>query len=51
MKYSLEPRDKTFIKGYKFLPFAKNMGKNMDKNIKLINHAKQSVKGAPITAL
>ena len=27
MRYSIEPRDKTHLKGYGFLSFAKNMGK------------------------
>ena len=28
MRYSIEPRDKIYVKGYGFLTFAKNMGKN-----------------------
>ena len=28
MKYSIEPRDRIYVKGYGFLYFAKNMGKN-----------------------
>ena len=31
MKYSVHPRDRIFIKGYGFLSFAKNMGKNISK--------------------
>ena len=31
--YSIQPRDKIFIKGYGFLSFAKNMGTNIGKNI------------------
>ena len=29
MRYSIEPRDKTYIKRYVFLSFAKNMGKSL----------------------
>ena len=28
MRYSTEPRDRIHVKGYGFLSFAKNMGKN-----------------------
>ena len=31
MRYSMEPRDKTYVKGYGFLPFAKNMGTHATK--------------------
>ena len=27
MRYSIEPRDRIYVKGYEFFPFAKNMGK------------------------
>ena len=27
MRYSIEPRDRTHVKGYGFLSFAKNIGK------------------------
>ena len=27
MRYSIEPRDRIYVKGYGFLSFAKNMGK------------------------
>ena len=50
MRYSVQPRERTFVKGYEFLSFAKNMGKNIGKNIsknlsnkysqKLVDHAK-----------
>ena len=26
--FSVQPRDKIFVKGYEFLSFAKNMGRN-----------------------
>ena len=29
MRYSIEPRDRIYVKGYGFLSFAKNMGKNL----------------------
>ena len=28
MRYSVEPRDRRYLKGYGFLSFAKNIGKN-----------------------
>ena len=46
--YSVQPRYWIFIKGYGFLSFAKNMGRNISKNLKskysqnLHDHAKQS---------
>ena len=53
MRYSIEPKDQIlFVKGYQFLSFVKNMGKNIGNNIskklrgkygqKLLDHAKQS---------
>ena len=30
--YSVQPRDRIFVKGYGFLSFSKNMGRNMGKN-------------------
>ena len=29
MRYSIEPRDRKYIKGYGFLSFAKNIGKSL----------------------
>ena len=29
MRYSVQPRDRIFVKGYGFLSFAKNMGENI----------------------
>ena len=43
MRYSIEPRDRIYVKGYEFLSFAKNMGKNLS-NIygqKLLDSAKK----------
>ena len=48
MSYSVQPRDQIFVKGYEFLLFAKNMGKNISKNLSgkyiqnLLDHAKKS---------
>ena len=33
LRYWVEPRDRTFVNGYGFLSFVKNMGKNIGKNI------------------
>ena len=49
---SVQPRDRIFVKGYGFLSFAQNMGRNIGKstrkklNQKLIDHAKQSATDA-----
>ena len=32
-RYSVQLRDRIFVKDYGFLSFAKSMGKNIDKNI------------------
>ena len=29
MRYSIEPKDRRYVKGYGFLSFAKNIGKNI----------------------
>ena len=51
-RYSVQPRDRIFVKGYKFLSFAKcivqSISKNVSKNLShkytqtLLDHAKQS---------
>ena len=56
MRYSVQPKDQIFVKGYEFLSFAikmgKNIGKDWSKNLsdkydqKLLDHAKQSVTDA-----
>ena len=33
MRYSVQPRDRIFVKGYEFLSFPKNISKNIGKNI------------------
>ena len=42
MRYSIEPRKRTHVKGYGFLSFAKNMGKSLSNKYgqKLIDSAK-----------
>ena len=44
MRYSVQLRDRICVKGYGFLSFAKNMGKNLsNKHVqKLIDSAKKS---------
>ena len=32
-RYSVQPRDRIFVKGYGFLSFAKNVGKDISENI------------------
>ena len=50
--YSIEQRDRVYVKDYGFFSFGKNMSKNTDKNInknlsgkynqKLLDHPKES---------
>ena len=44
MHKSIEPRDRRYVKGYGFLSFAKNLGKNISNkyNQKLLERAKKS---------
>ena len=59
-RYSVQPRNQIFVKGYGFLSFARNMGINIGKNIsknlsskysqKLSHHAEQSATDAFKTA-
>ena len=44
MRYSIEPRDLIFVKGYGLLSFAKNMHTNLGKNISKILSRKYSQK-------
>ena len=45
-RYSNEPRDEIFVKGYRFLSFTKNISENIGKNVsgkyskKPLGHAK-----------
>ena len=60
MRYSVQPWDRIFVKGYAFLPFAKSMGRNIGKNVsknvsgrcgqKLLDHPKQFSTNATKTA-
>ena len=52
MRYSLEPRNRIFVKGYGFLSFAKNMGKRVSNKYgqKLLDSAKKSTTDAIKTA-
>ena len=44
MRYSIEPRDRVYVKGYGFLSFAKNVGKNLSNKYgqKLLDSNKKS---------
>ena len=48
MRYSIEPRDRMYVKGYGFSSFAKNMGKNLSNKYgeKLLDSAKKSTTDA-----
>ena len=54
--YSVQPRNWIFVKGYGFLSFAGNMGKNIGKTLtskysrKFPGHAKQSATNVIETA-
>ena len=52
MRYSIEPRDRKYVKGYGFLSFAKNMGKSLSSKYgqKLLDIAKKSTTDAIKTA-
>ena len=38
MGYSIEPKDRIYVKGYGFLYFAKNMGRHANKVAKNLNN-------------
>ena len=48
MRYSIEPRDRIYVKGYGFLSFAKNMGKSLSNTYgqKLLDSGKKSTTDA-----
>ena len=52
MRYSIEPRDRIYVKGYGFLSFAKNIGKNLSNKYgqKIFDTAKKSTTDAIKTA-
>ena len=43
MRYSIEPKDRIYVKGYRFLPLAKNLGKSLISKFgqKLLHSAKK----------
>ena len=52
MRYSVEPKDRIYVKGYGFLSFAKKIGKNLNNKYskKLLDSAKKSTPDAIKTA-
>ena len=38
MRYSIEPRERRYVKGYGFLPFARNLGTHATKVDKDLNN-------------
>ena len=44
MRYAIEPRDRIYVKGYGFLSFGKDMGKNLSNKYcqKRLDNAKKS---------
>ena len=48
MRYSIEPRDRIYVKGHGFLSFAKNMGKNLSNKYgqNLLDRVKKSLTDA-----
>ena len=52
MRYSIKPRDRRYVKGYGFLSFAKNIGKNISSKYsqKLVESDKKSATDAIKTA-
>ena len=52
MRYSIEPKDRIYLKGYGFLSFAKNIGANLSNKYgqKLLDSTKESTIDATETA-
>ena len=52
MRYSIEPRDRIYVKGYGFSSFAKNIGKSLSNKYgqKLLDNGKKSTTDAIKTA-
>ena len=52
MRYSIQPRDRIYMKGYGFLSFAKNLGKSISNKYgqKVLDSAKKSTTDAIKTA-
>ena len=53
MRYSIQPRDRVYVKGYGYLFFAKNMSKSLSNKYgqKFLDSAKKSTTDAIKTAL
>ena len=52
MRYSIEPRDRIYVKEYEFLSFPKNMGKHLSNKCgqKILDTTKKSITDAIKTA-
>ena len=52
MRYSIEPKDRIYVKGYELLSFAKNMSNHLSNKYSqtLLDSAKKSTTGAIKTA-
>ena len=52
MRYSIEPEDRIYVKGYRFLSFAENMGTQLSSKYdqKFLDSAKESTADAIKTA-
>ena len=52
MRYSIEPRERRYVKGYGFLSFARNIGKNISNKYgqKVVDTARKSATDAIKTA-
>ena len=52
MRYSIEPRERRYVKGYGFLSFARNIGKNISNKYgqKIVDTARKSATDAIKTA-
>ena len=52
MRCSIDPRNRIYVKEYRFLSFAKNMGKSLSSKYgqKLLDNAKKSTTNAIKTA-
>lgn len=57
MRYYIKLKDKIYVKGYEFLSFLKNIGKNISKSLRgkysqtLLDHDKQSATNTLNTVL
>ena len=53
MRYSIEPRDRMYVKGYGFMSFAENIGRNLSNKYsqRIIDTTNKSATDAIKTAL